>query len=129
MGVNFFCTIAILTKTTNTMKLRNSFLIAAGVFFFAVAFVNFAKAGDGGGEEPNPAQENKRTVYDQDCTAYLWQMTDVESETIIRVINTSGVRPGTRYMLIDSKAGKKDGCEDYEGDICFPSECSSIWDL
>ena len=110
-------------------KLRNSFLIAAGVFFFAVAFVNFAKAGDGGGEEPNPAQENKRTVYDQDCTAYLWQMTDVESETIIRVINTSGVRPGTRYMLIDSKAGKKDGCEDYEGDICFPSECSSIWDL
>ena len=129
MGVNFFCTIAMLTKTTNTMKLRNSFLIAAGVFFFAVAFVNFAKAGDGGGEEPNPAQENKRTVYDQDCTAYLWQMTDVESETIIRVINTSGVRPGTRYMLIDSKAGKKDGCEDYEGDICFPSECSSIWDL
>ncbi len=127
--MNFFCTIAILTKTTNTMKLRNSFLIAAGVFFFAVAFVNFAKAGDGGGEEPNPAQENKRTVYDQDCTAYLWQMTDVESETIIRVINTSGVRPGTRYMLIDSKAGKKDGCEDYEGDICFPSECSSIWDL
>ena len=125
----FFCTIAILTKTTNTMKLRNSFLIAAGVFFFAVAFVNFAKAGDGGGEEPNPAQENKRTVYDQDCTAYLWQMTDVESETIIRVINTSGVRPGIRYMLIDSKAGKKDGCEDYEGDICFPSECSSIWDL
>ena len=70
--MNFFCTIAILTKTTNTMKLRNSFLIAAGVFFFAVAFVNFAKAGDGGGEEPNPAQENKRTVYDQDCTAYLW---------------------------------------------------------
>ncbi len=127
--MNFFCTIAMLTKTTNTMKLRNSFLIAAGVFFFAVAFVNFAKAGDGGGEEPNPAQENKRTVYDQDCTAYLWQMTDVESETIIRVINTSGVRPGTRYMLIDSKAGKKDGCEDYEGDICFPSECSSIWDL
>ena len=127
--MNFFCTIAILTKTTNTMKLRNSFLIAAGVFFFAVAFVNFAKAGDGGGEEPNPAQENKRTVYDQDCTAYLWQMTDVESETIIRVINTSGVRPGTRYMFIDSKAGKKDGCEDYEGDICFPSECSSIWDL
>ncbi len=127
--MNFFCTIAILTKTTNTMKLRNSFLIAAGVFFFAVAFVNFAKAGDGGGEEPNPAQENKRTVYDQDCTAYLWQMTDVESETIIRVINTSGVRPGIRYMLIDSKAGKKDGCEDYEGDICFPSECSSIWDL
>ena len=124
--MNFFCTIAILTKTTNTMKLRNSFLIAAGVFFFAVAFVNFAKAGDGGGEEPNPAQENKRTVYDQDCTAYLWQMTDVESETIIRVINTSGVRPGTRYMLIDSKAGKKDG---YEGDICFPSECSSILDL
>ena len=127
--MNFFCTIAMLTKTTNTMKLRNSFLIAAGVFFFAVALVNFAKAGDGGGEEPNPAQENKRTVYDQDCTAYLWQMTDVESETIIRVINTSGVRPGTRYMLIDSKAGKKDGCEDYEGDICFPSECSSIWDL
>ena len=127
--MNFFCTIAMLTKTTNTMKLRNSFLIAAGVFFFAVAFVNFAKAGDGGGEEPNPAQENKRTVYDQDCTAYLWQMTDVESETIIRVINTSGVRPGTIYMLIDSKAGKKDGCEDYEGDICFPSECSSIWDL
>ena len=127
--MNFFCTIAILTKTTNTMKLRNSFLIAAGVFFFAVAFVNFAKAGDGGGEEPNPAQENKRTVYDQDCTAYLWQMTDVESETIIRVINTSGVRPGIRYMLIDCKAGKKDGCEDYEGDICFPSECSSIWDL
>ena len=45
----FFCTIAILTKTTNTMKLKNSFLIAAGIFFFAVAFINFAKAGDDGG--------------------------------------------------------------------------------
>ena len=47
----FFCIIAILTKTTNTMKLKNSFLIAAGIFFFAVAFINFAKAGDDGGGE------------------------------------------------------------------------------
>ncbi len=31
------------------MKLKNSFLIVAGVFFFAVAFINFAKAGDDGG--------------------------------------------------------------------------------
>lgn len=31
------------------MKLKKSFLIVAGVFFFAVAFINFAKAGDDGG--------------------------------------------------------------------------------
>ena len=52
------------------MKLRNSFLIAAGVFFFAVAFVNFAKAGDDGGENPDGTPSvvfNMTTVYDQDC--------------------------------------------------------------
>ena len=132
MGVNFFCTIAILTKTTNTMKLRNSFLIAAGIFFFAVAFINFAKAGDDGGENPDgslSSEFNATTVYDTLCTAYLWTKYDANTGTINAVINESAEPPTFNHMLTGQLDGKKDVCVYCEGDICFPTKCSSLWDL
>ena len=57
------------------MKLRNSFLIAAGVFFFAVAFINFAKAGDDGGIGIDPGDYGPVVCYDmirqnKSCMSY-----------------------------------------------------------
>ena len=114
------------------MKLNNSFLIAAGAFFFAAAFINFAKAGDDGGENPDgpPSSEfNATTVYDTLCTAYLWTKYDVNTGTINVVVNESAEPPTFMHMLKDQLDGKKDVCVYCEGDICFPSECSSVWDL
>lgn len=36
----FFCIIVVIIQNISAMKLKNSFLIGAGVFFLAVAFKN-----------------------------------------------------------------------------------------
>ena len=112
------------------MKLRNSFLIAAGVFFFAVAFVNFAKAGDDGGENPDGTPSvvfNMTTVYDQDCIGYAHKKSNPNGGEPIIVVSENSYEDG--FVQIESMSGKKDKCMYYEGWVCYPTECSSLQTL
>ena len=114
------------------MKLKNSFLIAAGVFFFAVAFINFAKAGDDGGENPDgpmPTQFDKTTVYDSVCVAYLWQRYDSYTSKMQYIVTETPSEPKLDYVCILTRFGVKNVCVQAEEDVCFPTKCSSYWEL
>jgi len=103
------------------MKLKNSFLIVAGVFFFAVAFINFAKAGDDGGDGGSMEIVVKNS-YDEikPCMSVLYMKLPyyrIEDDDV----NLDGVDGWTRQT---SAEGNKTVCFEKENSTCMPTPCS-----
>ena len=110
------------------MKLKNSFLIVAGVFFFAVAFINFAKAGDDGGGNEGETQtyqdKSGKMVY---CLYILYYYDHPNHGPGVWQANTLEDIPDGG-QLIKADHGYRIECIDNEGETCTTRSCSSAWD-
>ena len=114
------------------MKLRNSFLIAAGVFFFAVAFVNFAKAGDDLKTISTTTNANNveyptiaNTLF---CTSYVFWKYDPNTGKRVFLITENEWEMDWNGP-IDSKEGEKSVCLPVPNGTCYSEKCSSYWSL
>jgi len=112
------------------MKLRNSFLIAAGVFFFAVAFINFAKAGEDGGIGIDPGDYGPVVCYDmirqnEPCMSYVHWKYDENIGIRKYLISENSMEDGWNGP-IENMEGNKDVCLQAPYGVCVPTECSSL---
>ena len=103
------------------MKLKNSFLIVAGVFFFAVAFINFAKAGDDGGTVPEQTLSNTKP-HVEDCISVLYMEFGIGGP-YYHIVD-SEYPPHNNWTEQATAHGERTVCVSEENSTCTPVLCS-----